>query len=122
MLDRGFTHKWLGCMLRTANAGNHTLGLAHHLYVASKTFFANRPYLVNRNVAMQDPSGILTPWSLLLLVSVLPTETYTNRKRSTSWPPCLHLGLHDSTVLQAHSTGKLATTCPGHFFLDESIR
>ena len=43
------------------------------------------------------------------------------RKRSTSWPPCLHLGFDDSTVLQAQSTGKLATTCPGHLLLDESI-
>ena len=29
------------------------LDLAHHLHAASKAFFANRPYLVNRN-AMQD--------------------------------------------------------------------
>ena len=48
-----------------------------------------------------------------------------SRKRSTSWPPCLHLGFDDSTVLQAQSTGKLATTCPGHLYwmnqLDEFI-
>ena len=54
VIDRGSTHKWLGCMLCTANTGNHSLDVAHHLHAASKTFFANRPYLVNRNVAMQD--------------------------------------------------------------------
>ena len=54
VIDRGSTHKWLGCMLCTANTGNHSLDLAHHLHAASKAFFANRPYLVNRNVAMQD--------------------------------------------------------------------
>ena len=54
VVDRGSTHKWLGCMLCTANTGNHSLDLAHHLHAASKAFFANRPYLVNRNVAMQD--------------------------------------------------------------------
>ena len=54
MIDRGSTHKWLGCMLCTANTGNHSLDLAHHLHAASKAFFANSPYLVNRNVAMQD--------------------------------------------------------------------
>jgi len=54
VLDRGSTHKWLGCMLCTANTGSHTLGLAHHLHAALKAFYANRPYLVNRNVAMRD--------------------------------------------------------------------
>ena len=54
VLDRGSTHKWLGCMLCTANTGSHTLDLAHHLHAASKAFYANRPYLVNRNVAMRD--------------------------------------------------------------------
>ena len=54
VIDRGSTHKWLGCMLCTASTGNHSLDLAHHLHAASKAFFANRPYLVNRNVAMQD--------------------------------------------------------------------
>ena len=41
-------------MLCTANSGSHTLDLAHHLHAASKAFYANRPYLVNRNVAMRD--------------------------------------------------------------------
>ena len=54
VLDRGSTHKWLGCMLCTAKTGSHTLDLAHHLRAASKAFYANRPYLVNRNVAMPD--------------------------------------------------------------------
>ena len=54
VIDRGSTHEWLGCMLCTANTGNHSLDLAHHLHAASKAFFANRPYLANRNVAMQD--------------------------------------------------------------------
>ena len=31
-----------------------TINLAHHLNAASKIFYANRPYLVNRNVAMRD--------------------------------------------------------------------
>ncbi len=43
------------------------------------------------------------------------------RKRSTSWPPCLHLGFDEPTIFQAESSGKLTTTCPGHFLLDESI-
>ena len=38
----------------TANTGNHSLDLAHHLHAASNAFVANGPYLVNRNVAMQD--------------------------------------------------------------------
>ena len=205
VLDRGSTHKWLGCMLCTANTGNHTLDLAHHLHAASKAFFANRPYLVNRNVAMQDrlkyfnamvtpvacfgaahkkvykqdlckmdaspvagfivgPPGDVDwtlPWHRILhhwndrgnfltarhglkscsaaclgqyrkfanYVSNLPGERWVVRalnwfpkKRSTSWSPCLNLGFDDSTVLQAQSTGKLATTCPGHFLLDESVR
>ena len=57
-------------------------------------------------------------------LSNLPGERWVVRalnwfpeKRSTSWPPCLHLGFDDSTVLQAQSTGKLATTCPGHPYL-----
>ena len=54
VLDRGSTHKWLGCMLCTSKTGSHTLDLAHHLHAASKAFYANRPYLVNRNVAMRD--------------------------------------------------------------------
>ena len=54
VLDRGSTHKWLGCMLCTANTGSHTLDVAHHLDAASKAFYANRAYLVNRNVAMRD--------------------------------------------------------------------
>ena len=54
VLDRGSTHKWLGCMLCTASTGNHAPGLAHHLQAASKAFFAHRPFLVNRNVAMRD--------------------------------------------------------------------
>ena len=52
VLDRGSTHKWLGCMLCSANTGNHTLDVAHHHHAAPKAFYANRPYLVNRNVAM----------------------------------------------------------------------
>ena len=51
---RGCTHTWLGCMLCTANTGNHVLALVHHRHATSKTFFANRPYLVDRNVAMRD--------------------------------------------------------------------
>ena len=54
VLDRGSTHKWLGCMLCTASAGNHAPDLAHHLQAASKAFFAHRPFLVNRNVTMRD--------------------------------------------------------------------
>ena len=59
MLHRGFTHKWLGCMLCTATTGNHTLDLAHQLHAASQPFLTHRPqtilsYLENRNVAMQD--------------------------------------------------------------------
>ena len=54
VLDRGSTHKWLGCMLCTANTGSHTLDVAHHLHAASKAFYANRAYLVNTNVAMRD--------------------------------------------------------------------
>ena len=52
-LGRGSTHKWLGCMLCTANTGNHTLKLARYLHAASKVFYANRQYLVNRTVAMR---------------------------------------------------------------------
>ena len=48
VLHRGSTHKWLGCMLCTANTGNHTSDLAHHLQAASH--YAHRPVLVNRNV------------------------------------------------------------------------
>ena len=54
VLDRGSTHQWLGCMLCTASTGNHAPDLAHHLQVASKAFFAHRPFLVNRNVTMRD--------------------------------------------------------------------
>ena len=36
---RGSTHKWLGCMLCTANTGNPTLDWAHHFHAASKAFF-----------------------------------------------------------------------------------
>ena len=65
-------------------------------------------------------------WKFANYVSNLPGERwvvreFVFRKRSTSWPPCLHLGFDESTVLQAQSTGKLATTCPGHLLLDESI-
>ena len=38
VLDRGSTHKWLGCMFCTANT-RHTLDLAHHLHAASKAFY-----------------------------------------------------------------------------------
>ena len=55
VLDRGSTHTWLGCMLCTASTGNHTLDLAHHLHAASKSLYANRPYLVKKNLAMRDP-------------------------------------------------------------------
>ena len=54
VLDRGSTHKWLGCMLCTASTGNHAPDLAHHLQAAPKAFFAHRFFLVNRNVAMRD--------------------------------------------------------------------
>ena len=54
VLDRASTHKWLGCMLCTAGTGSHAPDLAHHLQAASKTFFAHRPFLVNRNVPMRD--------------------------------------------------------------------
>ena len=54
VLHRGSTHKWLGCMLCTASTGNHAPDLAHHLQAASKAFFAHRPFLVNKNVAMRD--------------------------------------------------------------------
>ena len=58
MLHRRSTHKWLGCMLRTVTTGNHdTLNLAHQLHAGSKTFDANRPYLVSRNVAMRNRFG-----------------------------------------------------------------
>ena len=186
-LQVSYNHTWLGCMLCTANTGNHSLDLAHHLHAASKAFFANRPYLVNRNVAMQDrfryfnamvtpvacfsaahrkvykqdlckkdidgycaspvaafhcwagPTGDVDwtlPWHEILhhwnercslcfqlarrAMSRESTEL-VSRKRSTSCPPCLHFGFDDSTVLHAQSTGKLATTCPGHLLLDESI-
>ena len=52
--DHGSAHKWLGRMLCTASTGNHAPDLAHHLQVASKAFFAHRPFLVNRNVSMRD--------------------------------------------------------------------
>ena len=42
VLDRGSTHKWLGCMLCTASTGNHAPDLAHHLPAASKAFFAHQ--------------------------------------------------------------------------------
>ena len=42
VIDRGSTHKWLGCMLCTANTGNHSLDLAHHLHAASKAFFCKQ--------------------------------------------------------------------------------
>ena len=71
VLDRGSTYKCLGCMLCTASTGTHTLDLAHHFHAASKTFYANRPYLVNRNVAMRDRFRYF-----LLLVSVRPQKIY----------------------------------------------
>ena len=39
---------------------------------------------------------------------------------STSWPPCVHFGLNATTILQAHTHRKLATSCPRHVYLDES--
>ena len=33
---------------------SHFLDLAHHLQAASKSFYGNRPYLVNRNIGLQD--------------------------------------------------------------------
>lgn len=62
-LHRGFTHKWLGCMLCTANTGNHTSDLAHHLQAASQAFYAHRPVLVKRNVTTRDRFKYLTPSS-----------------------------------------------------------
>lgn len=48
-----------------------------------------------------------------------------SRKHSTSSPICLHLGIDDSTVLQAQPHGKCATTCAAHSYwmnqLDENI-
>ena len=40
------------------------------------------------------------------------------RTCSTSWPPCLQLGLNDSIFLQAQTNRKLATLCPRHGLLD----
>ena len=54
VLHRGSTHKWLGCMLRTASTGNHAPDLADHLQAASKAFYAHTPFLVNRNVTMRN--------------------------------------------------------------------
>ena len=209
VLDRGSTHKWLGCMLCTANTGNHALDLAHHLHAASKAFFANTQHLVKRNVAMQDRfryfSAIVTPvacfgaahkmlykqnlckmdivfrrllrsivrplgdvdWTLpwqsnfsslertselshsssrienvvcrmlgTILeicelcdyVSNLPGERWV--VRALNWFPESARRVRrpaytsDSMIgqfLQAQSAGELATTCPGHFLLDEPV-
>ena len=54
VLERGSTHKWLGCMLCTASTGNHAPDLAHHLQAASKAFFAHGSFLVNKNVPMRN--------------------------------------------------------------------
>ncbi len=47
VLDRASTHKWLGCMLCTANTSNHTLCLTHHLlHAVSKAFYAKNWYFI----------------------------------------------------------------------------
>ena len=64
-LDRAPTYEWLGCMLCTANTCNHNLHSANHAHAASTNFYANRPYLVNRNIAMRDRftyfNAVVTP-------------------------------------------------------------
>ena len=50
-------HKWLGCMLCTANTGNHTSDLAQHPQTASKAFYAHRLLLVIKNVTMRNRFG-----------------------------------------------------------------
>ena len=87
VVDRGSKHKWLGCMLCTASSGNHAPDLAHHLQAASKAFFARRPFWSTGMLLCEAVSNILTPWSLLLLVSVLRTEKCTN-KTCAGWILC----------------------------------
>ena len=49
-------------------------------------FFATRPYSVNWNVATQDRFRyFFKPWSLLLLVSVLPTESIPQKGVQTGF-------------------------------------
>ena len=214
VLDRGSTHTWLGCMLCTANTGNHTLDLAHHLHIppccVESVFFANRHIWETGMLQCKTVSGnfnaMVTPvacfraahkkvykqdlckmdivfrrmlrsivgppgdvdwtlpsheilhhwnaranfltarhgkktWSAVCLgqywkfanyVSNLPGERWVVRARN--WIPenARRVGRPAYTwdsmiqqfciVLQAQSTGKLATTCPGRFLFDESIR
>ena len=88
VLDRGSTHKWLGCMLCTASTGNHASDLAHPLQAALKAFFAHTDLFWSTGMLLcETVSNILTPWSLPLLVSVLRTEQCTN-KTCAGWILC----------------------------------
>ena len=62
-------------------------------------------------------------WGFVNYVSTLPRERWVVRALaprtcSTSWPPCLQLGLNDSILLQAQTNRKLATLCPRHGLFD----
>ena len=203
VLDRGSTHKWLGCMLCTAS----TPQIWHIIFrLRRKRFLHTDLFLVNRNVAMRDrfkyfdamvtpvacfgaahrkvykqdlcrmdivfrrllrsivgPPGDVDwtlPWHEILhhwnervkffnssswlenMVCCVPgtlleicelcfhfakramgcwSIELAPRTCSTSWPPCLQLGLNDSIFLQAQTNRKLATLgtlCPRHSLLD----
>ena len=83
VLHRGSTHKWLGCMLRTASTGNHAPDLADHLQAASKAFYAHTPFLVNRNVTMRNRFKYFDA-----MVFFFPPRSFLNRRSLSHGHSC----------------------------------
>ena len=52
ILQRNVGQKWLGCMLTAAGSQSQHIDLEYHLQQASKSFYANRWILLDRNVSV----------------------------------------------------------------------
>lgn len=52
ILDRDSAQKWLGCMLSARGSAGQTLDLSYHLQAASRAFFANRCFLLDKHVSV----------------------------------------------------------------------
>ncbi len=50
ILDRSESHKWLGCLLCTNPLERFHQDIDHHIQAASRSFFANRALLCDKNV------------------------------------------------------------------------
>ena len=54
ILDATTAQKWLGCLLSTLNAGNREAALDFPLQATSKTFYANKWILCDKNVSLNS--------------------------------------------------------------------